>query len=103
MTWIESIPKASNPSLNRMLLVGHGCLCLIDAADASIRSGGVLLTFLLRCNLIAWARLGVAGLVELNHLANKKTLMYQMEKNRLAQQNNMLDKLIAEADKLDSK
>ena len=103
MTWIESIPKASNPSLNRMLLVGHGCLCLIDAADASIRSGGVLLTCLLRCNLIAWARLGVAGLVELNHLANKKTLMYQMEKNRLAQQNNMLDKLIAEADKLDSK
>lgn len=91
MSWRESLPTTNNPSVNRMLLVGHGCLCLVDAADAGIRCGGILLTFLLRLNLIAWARLGFAGLKEINHLANKKTCMLHMEGERL-------DRLIEDAD-----
>ena len=91
MSWRESLPTANNPSVNRMLLVGHGCLCLVDAADAGIRCGGVLLSFLLRLNLIAWARLGFVGLKEVNHLANKKTCMLHMEGERL-------DRLLEDAD-----
>lgn len=91
MSWRESLLTTNNPSVNRMLLVGHGCLCLVDAADAGIRCGGILLTFLLRLNLIAWARLGFAGLKEINHLANKKTCMLHMEGERL-------DRLIEDAD-----
>ena len=93
MSWKESIPCANNPSVNRMLFVGHGCLCLIDAADAGMRSGGVLLTFLLRTNLLAWARFGFVGLKEINHLANKKTCMLKMEGEHL-------DRLLSEADEM---
>jgi hypothetical protein len=58
--WIDCIPKGSVPELRRMLLVGHGTLCLIDGADAYIRSGaGVdMVEFLSRTNLIGWVRFG---------------------------------------------
>ena len=96
MSWKESIPSTNNPSMNRMLLVGHGCLCLVDATDAGLRCGGVLLTFLLRLNLIAWARLGFAGLKEINHLANKKTCMLKMEGERLDSLRIETDEMIEE-------
>ena len=64
--WKESIPNANIPELRRMLLVGHGTLCLIDGVDAYIRSGGEMVTFLSRTNLLAWARFGQLGLKELN-------------------------------------
>ena len=66
--WKECIPKGSIPEVRRMLLVGHGVLCLIDGADAYIRSGsGVdMVTFLSRTNLLAWVRFGQLGLKELN-------------------------------------
>lgn len=57
-SWKDSIPNASIPELRRMLLVGHGVLCLVDGADATIRSGGELVQTLLRTNLIAWVRFG---------------------------------------------
>lgn len=63
--WKECIPKGSNPELRRMLLVGHGTLCLIDAVDAAIRSGGELVNFLARTNLIAWVRFSNIALKEL--------------------------------------
>ncbi len=58
--WIDCIPKGSIPELRRMLLVGHGTLCLIDGADAYIRSGSGadMVEFLSRTNLIAWVRFG---------------------------------------------
>jgi hypothetical protein len=65
-SWLESIPKGSIPELRRMLLVGHGTLCIIDGADAAFRSGGELVQFLLRTNLIAWARTGQLALKELS-------------------------------------
>lgn len=64
--WKECIPKGSVPELRRMLLVGHGALCLIDGTDAAIRSGGDMVQFLLRTNLIGWLRFGQLGLKELN-------------------------------------
>ena len=64
--WGECVPSASNPELRRMLLVGHGSLCLVDAADAGIRSGGEIIQFLLRSNIIAWVRFSTLALKELN-------------------------------------
>lgn len=63
-TWKECIPSASNPELRRMLLVSHGTLCLIDAGDAALRSGGEMIQFLLRTNIIGWARFGSLALKE---------------------------------------
>ncbi|WP_141052316.1 hypothetical protein [Aliarcobacter cryaerophilus] len=64
--WIDSVPKGSVPELRRMLLVGHGVLCLIDGADAYVRSGAGadMVELLSRTNLIAWVRFG--------HLAYKE-------------------------------
>ena len=47
-----------------MLLVAHGTLCLIDAGDAALRSGGEMIQFLLRTNIIGWARFGSLALKE---------------------------------------
>jgi hypothetical protein len=62
--WKECIPSASNPELRRMLLVAHGSLCLIDTGDAALKSGGDIVQFLLRTNIIGWARFGSLALKE---------------------------------------
>lgn len=66
--WQDCLPKGSNPELRRMLLVGHGTLCLIDGGDAYIRSGGAanIVEFMLRINIIAWVRFGNLCLKELH-------------------------------------
>ncbi len=64
--WKDSLPNGNIPELRRMLLVGHGTLCLIDGVDAYIRSGGEMITFLSRTNLLAWVRFGQLSLKELN-------------------------------------
>ena len=50
----ECIPSRRHADLRVMLLLGNGTLCVIDGIDAAIRSGGNLLLFVLRLNLIAW-------------------------------------------------
>jgi hypothetical protein len=62
--WKECIPSEANPELRRMLLVAHGTLCLIDAGDAALKSGGEMVQFLLRTNIIGWARFGTLALKE---------------------------------------
>ncbi|MBP4042941.1 hypothetical protein J9885_17290 [Aeromonas sp. SrichE-2G] len=62
--WKECIPLDANPELRRMLLVAHGTLCLIDAGDAALKSGGEMVQFLLRTNIIGWARFGTLALKE---------------------------------------
>ncbi|MBW3140555.1 hypothetical protein KUV56_13725 [Ferrimonas balearica] len=64
--WSQCLPSANNPELRRMLMVGHGTLCLVDAGDAALRSGGDMIQFLLRTNLIGWARFGTLAVKELN-------------------------------------
>ena len=62
--WRDCIPTAGNPELRRMLLIGHGTLCLIDTTDAALRSGGNIVAFMLRSNLLAWARFGTLAIKE---------------------------------------
>lgn len=68
LDWTDCIPDAANPEMRRVLCVAHGSLCLVDGADASLRSGGTVIGFLLRANIIAWARFGVLSLKELRCL-----------------------------------
>lgn len=63
--WAKCVPSGSIPELRRMLLVGHGTLCLADGIDAAVRSGGEIISFLLRTNLIGWCRFGTLALKEL--------------------------------------
>lgn len=65
-TWGESLPKDSTPEVRRMLLVGHGALCLVDGVDAALRSGGDIISMLSRMNLIAWTRFSYIALKEVN-------------------------------------
>lgn len=52
----ECIPTSFHDDLRMMLLFGHGTLCIMDGADAAIRSGGNWLTFFTRLNIVAWFR-----------------------------------------------
>jgi len=61
----QCIPVGNNPELRRMLMIAHGSLCLVDAVDAGIRSGGEIVQFMLRSNLIAWAHFGTLALKEM--------------------------------------
>lgn len=53
----ECIPSKRHDDLRIMLIVGNGVLCLMDGADAAIRSGGNWVNFFLRLNIVAWFRL----------------------------------------------
>lgn len=53
----KCIPSLKYKSLNKMLLIGNAGLCLVDTIDAGIRSGGNIVTFILRLNIVAWGRL----------------------------------------------
>lgn len=53
----ECIPSKRHDDLRLMLIIGDGVLCLMDGADAIIRSGGNWLNFFLRLNIVAWFRL----------------------------------------------
>lgn len=52
----ECIPTQKHADLRVMLLFGNGTLCIMDGADAGIRSGGNFLAFFMRLNLVAWFR-----------------------------------------------
>lgn len=54
---VECIPTKKHDDLRIMLIIGNGVLCLMDGADAAIRSGGNWINFFLRLNIIAWFRL----------------------------------------------
>lgn len=54
---VECIPTKKHDDLRIMLILGDGTLCLMDGADAAIRSGGNWVNFFLRLNIIAWFRL----------------------------------------------
>lgn len=53
----ECIPTKKHDDLRIMLIIGDGTLCVMDGADAAIRSGGNWVNFFLRLNIIAWYRL----------------------------------------------
>lgn len=61
----ECIPSKRHDDLRLMLIIGNGTLCLMDGADAAIRSKGNCVEFLLRLNLMAWFRLAMLVVREL--------------------------------------
>ena len=50
----ECIPSKRHDDLRIMLIIGDGTLCLMDGADAAVRSGGIWVPFFLRLNIVAW-------------------------------------------------
>lgn len=50
----ECIPTKRHDDLRIMLIMGNGTMCLMDGADAAVRSGGNWVNFFLRMNIIAW-------------------------------------------------
>lgn len=88
LPWSECVPLkiSDKPELRRMLLVGHGCLCLVDVADAAIRSWGNLMGFALHLNAVAWTRFARMGYLEIRALYKKDTLnTEQMETDLTAE------------------
>jgi len=83
LTWKESMPFGNQPELRRMLVVGHGCLCLVDGIDAAARSGGNALTFALHMNIVAWSRFAISGLREIWVIVGKSTLDIEAMKKDL--------------------
>ncbi len=73
-SWKDSIPFGNHPELRRMLLVGHGTLCLVDGVDAAARSGGQILNFALHLNYAAWMRFAFSGLIEVRALYKENAL-----------------------------
>jgi hypothetical protein len=68
------MPFGNQPELRRMLVVGHGCLCIVDGIDAAVRSGGNILTFALHLNLVAWSKFAFSGFREALIIMGKATL-----------------------------
>lgn len=91
--WKDCVPLklSDKPELRRMMLVGHGCLCLVDATDAAIRSWGNLLEFALHLNMVAWGRFAHLGFQELRAHFNKDALNVEaMEDDLQAEWKNLL-------------
>ena len=65
LPWKECVPTDQHSDLRWMLIVSNGTLCIIDGLDAAIRSGGNLVKFILRLNLIAWFKLVLMILKEI--------------------------------------
>lgn len=63
--WAECIPSTKHKDLRMMLLVGNASLCVVDGADALIRSKGNLMEFILHMNIIAWFQLAKNSLKEI--------------------------------------
>ena len=56
---LECLPTKRHDDLRIMLIIGDGTLCMMDGADAAIRSSGNWVNFFLRLNIVAWYRLVV--------------------------------------------
>lgn len=71
----ECMPiEKKHADLRGMLIFGYGTLCLFDATDAVIESGGCALTFFLHLNLVAWFRFGALVFKEI-------CIRYRMSRN----------------------
>lgn len=59
-------PVRPNPNLQRMLLVGHGTLCILESGEAVVTHYGDPLQIALHMNFMAWLRFGWLGYREIN-------------------------------------
>lgn len=90
MNWKECLPSTTQPSLRRMLVVGYGCLCLVDLGDAALKSGGEPVQMLLRMNLVAWTRFAFLGVKEAYLVLNKDQIKYELIENKLTADLNLM-------------
>ncbi len=90
LSWEESILARSSPNLRRVLLTGHGVLCLVDGIDAAARSKGQILLFGLHLNFVAWKRLAFAGLMEVRALYKDNMLDLSALENDLQREWDIL-------------
>ena len=65
--WKDCIPTSKHADLRMMILVGDATLCVVDGADVAIRTIGTgnPVTFMLHMNFVAWSRLVLLVLKEL--------------------------------------
>lgn len=91
----ECIPvEKKHSDLRVMLLFGQGTLCLFDAVDAGIESGGCALTFFLHINLVAWFRFGTLVFKEICI----RFKMSQREQSETSAYSKLTDELIVLSD-----
>lgn len=98
----ECIPTSKHDDLRVMLIVGNGVLCIMDAADAAIRSGGNWLTFFMRLNFIAWLRFIHLVLKEVFIRLGIKSQMQKLI-DAYKRINEALDEYLRELEKIDKK
>ena len=79
----QCLPTTHHPAVNRMLLVSYGCFCAVDAIDAGVRCGGEIITFLLRCNIVAWYRLAQTSVGEFRKSLEKERVMMEIHTDNI--------------------
>ncbi|WP_052131352.1 hypothetical protein [Vibrio caribbeanicus] len=75
---MEFLKLDKSPRLRKMLLVGHGTLCLIDAGDAFVRNPDFnWVGFFSRLNFVAWMRFSYLGLRHAYSILNNDIELYR--------------------------
>lgn len=95
---LECIPNQNHADLRVMLIVGNGTLCLMDGADAAVRSGGNWVNFFLRLNIIAWFKL---ILMILKEICIRHDFTYNDLKLHIQKINQALDEYIMRLQAID--
>ena len=96
----ECIPSKRHDDLRMMLIIGDATLCLMDGADAAIRSGGNWVNFFLRLNLVAWFRLLVLVLREVC-IRTGISMPLQRQLDAYIRINEALSEYMAQLEKID--
>ena len=96
--WKDCVPTDQHSDLRWMLIVSNGALCIIDGLDAAARSGGNLVKFLLRLNIIAWFKL---ILMILKEVMIQYSFTYEDLKLVLHQINTALDESLEQLKAID--
>lgn len=74
--WKNCIPLhlSDKPELRRMLLVGHGALCLVDGIDAGVRCEGQIILFAMRLNYVGWTKFANMAFMEIRALYKENAI-----------------------------
>lgn len=96
--WKQCIPTNKHADLRCMLIVSEGGLCLVDGVDAAIRSEGNWMIFLLHLNMIAWFKL---ILMLVKEIQIRYSFTYEDLRIQIQRMNEELDCYIRELQKVD--
>ena len=96
----ECIPTMKHDDLRVMLIFGQGTLCIMDGADAAIRSGGNWLLFFMRLNIIGWFRFVSLVLKEV-YIRTDIVMQIKFQADAYKQINNQLSFYLYELEAID--